>query len=97
VSKPPPNIDGARVLKFADLTSSSSTGKTRHVAGESEVADFAGLAIAQYPSDPGFYLFYCDENWKAITDTYHETLDAAIDQAEFEFEPVEFSEVGSNP
>ena len=48
----------------------------------------AGLAICQYDDDSGFYLFGCDEQWKCITDTWHQTLDEAMQQAEFEYEGV---------
>jgi hypothetical protein len=90
--RPPPTaIDGAKVVRFADLSTTSPTGKTRHVVEGKEATDFAGLAIAQYRSGPGFYLFYCDDEWNAITDTYHDTIDAAIEQAEFEFGSIAFS------
>jgi hypothetical protein len=31
------------------------------------------------------YLFYCDPSWNVITDTWHQDVAAAIDQANFEF------------
>jgi hypothetical protein len=93
---PPRFIGPAKVLKFADLTDSSTTGATRHIVGGDEVTDFAALAIAQYPSDSGFYLFYCDESWEVVTDTYHDSIRAAIEQAEFEFDPVAFVDLESS-
>ena len=90
--KPPRAIDGATVLRFADLSTTSRTGKTRHIVHGREATNFAALAIAQYQSDPGFYLFYCDGDWNTITDTYHDTIDAAIAQAQFEFGSVAFSD-----
>jgi hypothetical protein len=49
----------------------------------------AGLAICVYETgDEGFYLFYCDEEWRVVTDTWHETLEDAKSQAEFEYEGV---------
>jgi hypothetical protein len=48
----------------------------------------AGLAICQYPGDTAYYLFGCDEAWRTITDTWHETLQRAREQAEFEYEGV---------
>ena len=45
----------------------------------------AGLAICQYLGETAFYLFGCDEAWQTITDTWHETLEEAQDQAEFEY------------
>jgi hypothetical protein len=93
--RPPAHIDGCEVLRFADVSGSTVTGRTRHVVQGGQVTEFTGLAIAQAPSDPGYYLLYCDENWQTITDTYHETIDAAIAQAEFEFDPVVFVDTGS--
>jgi len=43
------------------------------------------LAIATYPGDAGYYLFYCDADGQELTDTWHETEDDALGQAEFEF------------
>jgi hypothetical protein len=41
--------------------------------------------IAQETGDPGFLLFYLDEAGDLITETYHETLQKAYEQAEWEF------------
>ena len=43
------------------------------------------LHIVQYEFDAGYYLFYCDESGTEITDTYHESLEKAMAQAEWEF------------
>jgi hypothetical protein len=43
------------------------------------------LRIVQYEDSWGFYLFYCDSDGVEFTDTLHETVAAAKDQAEFEF------------
>jgi hypothetical protein len=86
-------IDGATVLQVADLSRASQTGRTRHVVGGKEMTAFAALALAHYDSDPGIYLLYCDETWRAITDTYHESVDQAVAQAEFEFGPLDFQPV----
>jgi len=45
----------------------------------------SGLAICRYDNGPGFYLFYCDDAWNEIADTWRETLEAAMAQAEFEY------------
>ena len=42
------------------------------------------LGIVQLEGDAGFYLFYCDDSGVELTDTYHESYEAAQDQAEFE-------------
>lgn len=83
-------IDGATVLQVADLSQASPTGRTRHVVGDDEVRTFAALALVRHGSDPGIYLLYCDDEWRAVTDTYHESVDQAVAQAEFEFGRLEF-------
>lgn len=51
----------------------------------------AALRISRYdePDNPkptgGFYLFSLDEAEEWVTDTWHESVDDAFDQAEFEF------------
>jgi hypothetical protein len=45
----------------------------------------AGIAICRDEGESCFHLFYCDSSWRPVTDTWHETLDAARAQAEFEF------------
>ena len=42
------------------------------------------LVIAQLPPDEGFYLLYLDGEGNEITDTYHDSLDKAVDQAKWE-------------
>lgn len=91
----PPTIDNARVLRVADLSGLIATGKTRHIVDGKVVDKFAALAIVRYEHDEGVYLFYCDEEWNAVTDTYHDDIDAAVAQAEFEFGPLEFFTVSN--
>jgi hypothetical protein len=46
------------------------------------------LAICQYDGESAYYLFGCDTEWNAVTDTWHETLGDALHQAELEYEGV---------
>lgn len=48
----------------------------------------AGLIICFNESEQAFYLFGCDEDWQVVTDTWHQTLDEAKHQAEFEYEGI---------
>jgi hypothetical protein len=57
----------------------------------------AGLAICQYEGEDSFYLFGCDEKWQSVTDTWHETLEDAKRQAEFEYEGVSATWVSVAP
>ncbi|MEU7632906.1 hypothetical protein AB0C34_23435 [Nocardia sp. NPDC049220] len=89
----PQFIDGARVLAAADIRDVVPTGRTRHEGGGHALNDFAGLTIARYDADRGVYLFYCDADWNVITDTYHDEFGGALDQAAYEFGPIEFVEL----
>jgi hypothetical protein len=96
MQSPPELLDGARVLQFASLARSQPTGKTRHVVGGVEVKEFGALAIVSYEAGPRcVYLFYCDRSWNVITDTWHEDVDAAIHQANFEFGLLRFHELAA--
>jgi hypothetical protein len=58
------------------------------------------LRIVQYAGkDEGLYLLYCDETGHEQADTYHKSLDAAMQQAEFEFgvKPGEWEVVNPTP
>ncbi len=83
----PENIDGARVLLYSMIDSRHRvTGSCRHVVRGAEMGAVDCLAICKYDEDPGYYLFYCDTEWHTLTDTLHDTIDAAKEQAEFEYE-----------
>jgi hypothetical protein len=75
-----------QLIRLITLGSSHvSTGKTRHIHGAAEIPAPHQLRIVKYEGDPGYYLLYCDESGKELTDTYHDTLDAAMLQATWEF------------
>ena len=63
-----------------------ATGRTHHYLGDVEMTQAAILQIAQYPNDSGYYLLYCDEESKELTDTYHDSLESAMHQATLEFQ-----------
>ena len=93
---PPTEIGGAKVLRFAVIDPDvRPTGATRHSYGQvidgklvqgPPMAPFAALAIVQYPGDEAFYLLYLDKDWEEVTDTWHQSVDDAMRQAEFEYE-----------
>ena len=62
------------------------TGKTRHYRDGVLVPAPAELRIVQYSGDTAFYLFYCDRSGREMTDTWHESLERAMAQAQWEFE-----------
>jgi hypothetical protein len=94
MSQPPKLLDGARVLQFASLAQAQPTGNTMHVVHGVVANRFAAVAIAKYDEDArGVYLFYCDDDWNVITDTLHEDVSSAIQQANFEFGLLAFESV----
>ena len=66
-----------------------SPGRTKHTLSDSKGARpfplFVELVIAHYPGQAGFYLMH-HAAYRTGTDTWHETLEDALDQAEWEFE-----------
>ncbi len=59
------------------------TGACSHWAGGELLGPAAGLVVCR--DDAGYYLFGCDVAWEPITDTWHDTLEDALDQAESEY------------
>ena len=49
----------------------------------------------RFEGSAGYYLLYLDSEGNELTDTYHDTLESAFDQAEWEFrvQPAEWEEV----
>lgn len=87
--QPPLELDGAKVLLYATLQKEHKpTANTKHYLGGDLMQPSSGLAICRYGNDEGFYLFYCDSDWNVVTDTYHESIEDAKNQAEFEYKDV---------
>jgi hypothetical protein len=64
------------------------TRRTRQIVGGVLMDAMSGLAICQPHGTNEFYLFGCDENWNVVTDTWHQSLEEAKAQAEFEYEGI---------
>lgn len=63
------------------------TGNCRHIVQGMSAGPAEGLAICR-ASGGGVYLFGCDAEWNVVTDTWHEALEDAQHQAEFEYKGV---------
>jgi len=64
-------------------------GRCKHTLHDSKgirpFPTFTSLAITHYPGQPGYWLMYsCDQ--ELGTDTFHESLEDALDQAKWEFD-----------
>jgi hypothetical protein len=87
--QPPKLIGGARVIRWSVIdVRHRPTENCRQVVEGDLQRPAAGLAICRYDGDGACYLFGCDRQWNAVTDTCHETLEQALQQAEFEYEGV---------
>jgi hypothetical protein len=86
----PPKIYDAPVVAWAIVSAGiQPTGNTVHHVNGHLIGPVAGLAICQSTDGRGFYLFYCDSAWHELTDTWHQSLDDAKGQAEFEYLGIE--------
>lgn len=74
-----------KILKRISLDGVNATGKTKHYILNEEMPKPMELQIVQYDGDTGFYLLYLDKEGEEMTDTYHDTIEAAFRQAEWEF------------
>jgi hypothetical protein len=61
------------------------TRNARHLDLSGDVAAVAALAICRVPGSSGVFLYYCKDNWVPLADTWHDSVEAAMAQAEFEF------------
>ena len=84
MNTPPSHLDGAEVLRFAILSRAQHSVAV-HAVDRVAVAPVAALAICRYAEEAGCYLFYCDSEWAVLTDTLHDSIDGAANQAGFEF------------
>ncbi len=85
----PGTVGGAKVILYTAIDGRHRhTGNCRQFVEGVLMGPAAGLAIGQYEGEDAFYLFGCDVEWNAVTDTWHKTLEEAKQQAEFEYEGV---------
>jgi Fic/DOC family len=87
----PEIIRAARVICYTPLDSRHRhSRKTRQIVGGALQGPAAGLAIC-HDEEGGYhhyFLFGCNEAWEPLTDTWHQTVEEAKSQAEFEYEGV---------
>jgi hypothetical protein len=85
MTKPPAEIGGGRVVAYTFLNGTTATGATVHMAANDVTPMPHGLVVCRCENEGGWYLFYCDEQWNVLTDTWHMSEADAKSQAEFEF------------
>lgn len=83
---PPLVIGGLAVVLYSPIDERHTfSEECRHVVGGKPWGPAASLAICRDEGEASFYLFGCDADWYGVTDTWHETLEGAMSQAEFEY------------
>ena len=89
MNKPPETIEGAKLVQWSFIDERHRpTGNCLHVVAGEQQGSAAGIAICRMAGEDAFYLFCCDADWDTVSDTWHETLEKAKDQAEFEYEGI---------
>ena len=79
-------MSGYRILRQLTLgPSTEATGKTRHFSGGGLFRIPAELQVVELPGSPGYYLLYFDDSGREMTDTFHDSVEQAVAQAEWEF------------
>lgn len=85
----PTILGGAKVVLYTPIDERHRpTGNCKQILAGVLAGPAAGLAICQYDGEDSFYLFGCDQEWNSVTDTWHQTVEDAKAQAEFEYEGV---------
>jgi len=82
----PPTIGGGRVVCYTPIDHRHRfTGNCKQIVAGQLMEPMAGLAICHQASEDAFYLFGCDAEWQSVTDTWHQSIEDAKHQAEFEY------------
>jgi len=88
--KPVPEVVGGyKIVCYTSIDSRHRfTAKTRQIVRGKLMGSMSGLAICRPGKAEEFYLFGCDQDWNVVTDTWHQSLSEAKEQAEYEYEGV---------
>lgn len=85
----PKTINNGQVICFTPIDDRHRpTGACTHTVGGKPLGPVAALAICRHEGDSGFFLYYCDDENRPLTDTWHQTLEDARHQAETEYEGI---------
>ena len=89
MDKPPRIIDGALVQAFAICDATVRyTGKTSTYRDGKPIEDVPALAICRDARTGDLLLFYCDDNWETLGARECESVDAAKQRAELEYDGI---------
>lgn len=80
-----PETHETETLFMVSLGGHEATGKYKHWVGGKPMEKPDSLAIVRIEKSPGYYLIYLDALGHEMSDTLHDSPDAAFEQANFEF------------
>ena len=84
----PKKVGEAKVVLYSPIDQRHKhTGQCKHEVSGVVLGKAEWAAICQYENDTGYYLFLCYES-DDLSDTYHETIEDAKEQAELEYEGI---------
>lgn len=86
--KCPREIGGANVIAYAIVQKNNThTKNTKQVVSGNIMGPASAMIVAQYTGESGYYVFgsYSSE-WSTETDTWHEDLESAVEQLDWEYE-----------
>ncbi len=75
----PASVGGDQVVCFQVLPEAKTISR---ISGPVQINQ---LAICKCSAQAGLYLFGCNNGWQTYTDTWHESIEEAKEQAAFEF------------
>ena len=86
--KCPRQLGGANVVAYAIVEKNNiHTKNTTQIVSGKVMGAACAMVIAQIDGDSGYYLFGSySQDWASETDSWHEDLESAIDQLDWEYQ-----------
>jgi hypothetical protein len=79
-------LNGLKLVAWSPVDARhTATSKTRHLVAGEVLGPSQALAICYDPDTAAYFLFRCDDAWAVLADTWHQSLDEARAQGEFEY------------
>ncbi len=87
MKKCPDGLGGAKGVMLSFIHAPHIfTGKGMQIVAGKLTGSTTGLAICQDEDETAHYLFGCDEEWNILTDSRHQSMEEAMNQAEFGYQ-----------
>jgi hypothetical protein len=77
--------NGDQILGEVDVSDVSPTGRTQHTVDGVPLTNVIKLRLVRLAGDTSIYLIHYGPNGTELTDTCHESIEEALEQASFEY------------